>query len=67
MNLIYGQVVDLVRRDNMNMARVRVGGAIQRVAIDLLSELQRGDQVLICDGVAIGKVEEVTNVSGDSG
>jgi hydrogenase maturation factor len=67
MNLIYGEIVDLVRKDKMNMARVRVGGAIQRVAIDLLSDVQRGDQVLICDGVAIGKVEEVTNVSGDSG
>ena len=55
----------------MKMARVRIAGALRQVSIDLLSDVQRGDRVLLCDGVAIAKVEEeqpekLNDVSGDS-
>jgi hydrogenase maturation factor len=58
MNLVYGQVLDLYSDDRVQMARVRVGGAVQKVPIDLLTNIQSGDTILMCDGVAIAKVEE---------
>ena len=68
MNLIYGQVVSLNERDPMKMARIKIGGAIKEVSIGLLTGVRIGDRVLLCDGVAIARVDEETsdNVSGDS-
>jgi len=38
------------------MGRVRVGGALKKVPLDLLTDAECGDTVLVCDGVAISKV-----------
>ena len=68
MNLIYGEVVGLNERDRMKMARIKIAGAIKEVSIGLLTGVRIGDRVLLCDGVAIARVEEQTSdhVSGDS-
>ena len=68
MNLIYGQVVSLNERDPMKMARIKIGGAIKEVSIGLLTGVRIGDRVLLCDGVAIARVDEETSdhVSGYS-
>ena len=68
MNLIYGEVVSLNERDPMRMARIKIGGAIKEVSIGLLTGVRIGDRVLLCDGVAIARVDEQTSdyVSGDS-
>jgi hydrogenase maturation factor len=68
MNLIYGEVVGLNECDPMKMARIKIGGAIKEVSIGLLTGVRIGDRVLLCDGVAIARVDEETsdNVSGDS-
>ena len=68
MNLIYGEVVGLNERDPMKMARIKIGGAIKEVSIGLLTGVRIGDRVLLCDGVAIARVDEETSdhVSGDS-
>ena len=68
MNLIYGQVVSLNERDPMKMARIKIGGAIKEVSIGLLTGVRIGDRVLLCDGVAIARVDEQTSdhVSRDS-
>ena len=68
MNLIYGEVVDLNERDSMKMARIKIAGAIKEVSIGLLTGVGIGDRVLLCDGVAIARVDEETSdyVSGDS-
>jgi len=58
MNLLYAEVVDLLTEREMRMARVRIAGALRQVPIDLVSDVRRGDRVLLCDGVAIAKVEE---------
>jgi len=42
------------------MGRVRVGGALKKVPLDLLTDAECGDTVLLCDGAAISKVEEMT-------
>jgi hydrogenase maturation factor len=68
MNLIYGEVVALNERDPMKMARIKIGGAIKEVSIGLLTGVRIGDRVLLCDGVAIARVDEQTSdhVSRDS-
>ena len=56
MNLVYGEITDLFAEDGMRVGRVKVAGAIKKVPLDLLTEPERGDTVLLCDGVAISKV-----------
>ncbi len=56
MNLLYAEIVEVFVEDGMWMGRVRVGGAIRQVALDLLTNPQAGDTVLLADGVAISKV-----------
>ena len=58
MNLLYAEVVDLLTEREMKIARVRIAGALRQVPIDLVSDVRRGDRVLLCDGVAIAKVKE---------
>jgi len=68
MNLIYGEVMGLNERDRMKMARIKIAGAIKEVSIGLLTGVRIGDRVLLCDGVAIARVDEQTSdhVSRDS-
>lgn len=65
MNLLYGEIVEFLVEDGMRMGNVRVSGALKKVPLDLLTDVRCGDNVLLCDGVAISKVEE-NNVSRDS-
>jgi hydrogenase maturation factor len=72
MNLIYGEIIALALEDEMRVGKIRVGGAIKNVLLDLLSSPEIGETVLLCDGVAIAKVdkqnkEEIDYVSGHSG
>ena len=56
MNLIFGTVVEVDSTHGPRTGKVRVGGATQPVSLDLLPDVCDGDRVLLCDGVAIGKV-----------
>jgi hydrogenase maturation factor len=72
MNLIYGRIVEMFPEDGLLTGKIRVAGASKRVSLDLLVDPRVGDRVLICDGVAISKVEaqtttEINYVSGNSG
>jgi hydrogenase maturation factor len=72
MNLLYGRIVETFPEDGMLAGKIRVRGALKKVSLDLLVAPQIGDRVLICDGVAISKVEdkrttEINYVSGNSG
>lgn len=68
MNLLYGEVVDIFDENNLRMGRIRVGGALTTVALELVPDAVAGDVVMICDGVAVSRVKEATdNVSGYSG
>ena len=58
MNLIYGKVVEIFQQDGLRFGKVRVGGASKIVTLDLLADADRGDEVLLCDGMAIGKVRD---------
>ena len=64
MNLIYGRLIEITEEDEIRMGKIMVGGARKKVPLELLTDVACGDRLLICDGVAIKKVEE--DVSGDS-
>ncbi len=72
MNLLYGNIVEIFSQDGMRMGKVRVAGTVKNIPLELLTDVQPGDRVLLCDGVAIGKVSGsakrgTQNVPGDSG
>jgi hydrogenase maturation factor len=56
MNLVYGQIVEILDEDGMRFGKVRVAGAMKKVPLDLLTNVVCGDKVLLCDGVAISRV-----------
>ncbi len=60
MNLIYGEIIEVSTEEGILVGRVRVHGATRKIPLGLLTDACRGDRVLICDGVAISKVEEMT-------
>ncbi len=57
MNLVYGEIVEVFTEEGESLARIRVHGATKKIPIGLLTDAAQGDTVLICDGVAISKVE----------
>lgn len=58
MNLFYAEIIDtFTDAGEQRFARIRVGGAIRSIPLDLLPEAGAGDTVLLCDGVAISKVD----------
>jgi len=60
MNLVYGEVVEVFSEDGMKFGKIRVGGALKEITLELLTDVARGDRVLVCDGVAISKVDEIS-------
>ena len=72
MNLVYGEVVAISVEGEMRVGKIRIGGAIKKAFLDLVTAAEIGDSILLCDGVAIAMVEknretEKNYVSGDSG
>jgi hydrogenase maturation factor len=57
MNLVYGEIIDVFSEDGLPAAKVRVGAALKRISTALIIGAMPGDTVLVCDGVAIGRVE----------
>jgi hydrogenase maturation factor len=64
MNLLYARLIEIGEEDGIRVGKVQVGGASKKVPLDLLTAVSCGDTLLICDGVAISKVDK--DVSGDS-
>jgi hydrogenase maturation factor len=62
MNLIYAEVVEIYSEHGARLGKVRVRGALSTVPLHLVTEAQPGDTVLVCDGVAIGRVSDAVNV-----
>ena len=58
MNLVYGEIAEIFSADGQRLGKVRVGGAAKIISLDLLTDPQPGDKVLVCEGVALGKVED---------
>ena len=64
MNLLYGRLIGINEEDGIRVGKVQVGGASKKLPLELLTDVTCGDTLLICDGIAISKVNE--DVSGDS-
>ena len=58
MNLVYAKVIEIDSQDGAPMGKVSVWGVRRAVPMHLVPEAQPGDTVLLCDGVAIGKVND---------
>ncbi len=58
MNLVYGEIVAISFKSGMRTGKICVGGAMKTVLLDLVTAAEIGDSVLLCDGVAIAKVDE---------
>ena len=70
MKLVFGQVVKVFDEFGIRMGKIRVRGAIKEAALDLLVEVEPGDIVLLCDGIAVSKLQtektEINCVLGNS-
>ena len=62
MNLLYGQIVEVVSEDGMRVGKIQVAGAFKKISLELIGEVQIGDRVLVCDGVAISKDDASKNL-----
>ncbi len=51
-----GEIVDIFEEDGLRIGKLRVSGAITRVALGVLPDVQIGDMVLIHAGVAVSKI-----------
>ena len=58
MNLVHGEIVELLSGTVPRTAKIRVAKALKIISVDLLTDPQPGDKVLVCEGIAIGKIEE---------
>ena len=63
MNLIYAEIVEVFREDTLLMGKVRIGGALKNISLDLLTDPQPGDNILMCEGVALARVESSSQES----
>ena len=57
MNLVFGEVVKMFDESGIRMGKIRVGGAIREAALDLVVGIEPGDIVLLCDGIAVSKLQ----------
>ena len=64
MNLIYADLREVFSKDGMRMGKICIGGALKNVPLDLLPDAECGDRLLVCEGVAIARVEP-SNTSED--
>ena len=49
------RLVEVFCEHGIRMGKIRAKGAMKNIPLELLTDAERGDRVLICDGVAIGK------------
>lgn len=57
MNLHYAQLLEINAAEGIPGGKVRVGGAIRTVSLGLVPNARRGDELLLCDGIPISRVE----------
>ncbi len=55
----------------MKFGKIRVAGALKKVPLELLTDVEPGDTILVCDGVGISKVAaanmEINDVPSNPG
>ncbi len=60
MNLMYGEIVAVFSGPEPRLGKVRIRGVVKNISLDLLTNPVPGHRVLVCDGVAIGRVDRPT-------
>ena len=58
MNLAYGVIAEIRAEHGRRLGKVRFRGAAKIISLDLLTDPAPGDKVLVCEGVALAKVED---------
>ena len=59
MNLVYGEILSVLPDRKSRLGKIRVGKALKIISLDLLTDPQPGDKVLVGEGGALAKVKEV--------
>ena len=59
MNLIYADLTEVFSNEGMRMGKICIGGALKNVTLDLLPDAECGDRLLVCEGIAIARVESM--------
>jgi hydrogenase maturation factor len=57
MHFATGELIEIIEEGGERRGKIRVGGAVTEVALNLLPEAEIGDTVLAHAGVAISRVE----------
>jgi hydrogenase maturation factor len=57
MNLVFGEVMKVFEESGIRMGKIRVRRAIREAALELLVGIEPGDIVLLCDGIAVSKLQ----------
>ncbi len=65
MHFTTGELLEIFEENELRMGRVRVGGAVERVALTLVPEARVGDQLLTHAGVALARVR-AESAAGES-
>ena len=58
MNLVYGVIAEIRSERGQRLGKGSVGAAAKVISLDLLTDPAPGDRVLVCEGVALAKVDE---------
>ena len=58
MNMVFGEIVTVSPGSEPLLGKIRVNGAIRIISLDLLTNPAPGDKVIVCEGVALAKVDE---------
>ncbi len=58
---LIGEIVAIFEEDGLRIGKLRVSGAITRVALGVLPDVQIGDMVLVHAGVAVSRVARDKN------
>jgi hydrogenase maturation factor len=69
MNSFYREIVKVFDIDDWPAARSRVGRVSKNICLSVVTDAAPGNTVLVCDGVAIAKMEserKENHVPGDS-
>lgn len=57
MNLLYGEVLKVFDIGGSPSAQMRVGRVLKNISLAVVADAVPGDTVLVCDGLAIGMVQ----------
>jgi|YelNatPaOPRAMG01_1025707.scaffolds.fasta_scaffold04531_1 hydrogenase maturation factor len=68
MHTFIGEIAEIFQENGERKAKIKVGKAFVKANIELLPEAKVGDKIILCAGIALGKVNtEEENVPRSSG